>query len=291
MGKIKIFTDSASDIDMKTAEKYNIDVKGFNILIDEKTYIEGKDISAVEFYEKLKNSSDFPKTSQLTFLQFVDFYADYYNQGYTDVIYVSITSTGSATYNNACVASERFYEEYPDAKGKFNIHVIDSKAYSGCYGYPVIKAASKIQKGADISDVLAFINDWLSSVEVFFIPYTLEYIKKSGRLSSAAAFVGELLGLKPVISIIDGISENAEKVRGEKAVIPKLISIAKNRMIPKTPYVLLRGSLDEETQNFEKELIREMGYPPEYICYVGATISCHVGSKLLGIIYKGEKRR
>lgn len=291
MGKIKIFTDSTSDIDRVTAEKYNIDIKGFNIMIDGKSYIEGTDISAEEFYDLLKSSSDFPKTSQITFLQFAEYYAEYYKQGYSDVIYVSISSTGSATYNNACTAIEHFYEEYPEAKEKFHIHVVDSKAYSGCYGYPVIKAASKIQKGADISDILAFINDWISSVEVFFIPYSLEYIKKSGRLSSAAAFVGELMGLKPVISIIDGVSENKEKVRGEKAIIPKLISTAKNRMIPKTPYILLRGSLDAEAEAFEKELIKEIGYAPEYTCYVGATICCHVGSKLLGIIYKGEKRR
>jgi len=291
MSKIKLITDSASDITSDIAEKYGIQVLGFHVTLGDKSYTEGVDLTTDDYYSMLDSSSDFPKTSQITFAEFEDVYKQYYEEGYTDIIYTAISSTGSATINNAKNAIENFYEDVPEAREKIKIHVIDSLAYSGGYGYPVVKAAEKIQKGADVPEILAYINEWLSCVEMHFVPYTLEYVKRSGRLSAAAAFVGELLGLKPVIKIMDGVSYVPEKIRGEKNIISKVIDIAKKNMIPQTPYILLSGSLPEESAQLEKEITKELGYPPEYTVKIGSTISSHVGHKMVGIILKGQKRR
>lgn len=291
MSKIKIITDSASDITQESAKKYNIRVIGFNIMLDGKPYIDDVDFTKDEFYNMLDNSSDFPKTSQITFLQIADIYKEYYEQGYTDIIYCSISSTGSATYNNAVKAAEEFFSEVPEAHSKIKIHVKDTLAYTASYGYPVLQAAIKAQKGYDPDEILAYLDEWISSVELYFVPYTLDYVKRSGRLSAAAAFVGELLGLKPVIQIIDGVSHVNEKIRGEKNIIPKIIEIAKKNMIPKTPYVLLSGSLPEESALLEKEITKALGYPPELTTQIGSTISCHAGHKVVGVVFKGHSRR
>lgn len=291
MSKIKLITDSASDIDRETAQKHNIHVIGFSVSIGGKSYTDGTDFTTDEFYNLLDASHDFPKTSQITPMQFCDVFSSYYQKGYTNLIYVSISSTGSTTINNARKAAEMFYEETPAAKGKIKIDIVDSLNYTACYGYPLLTAATKIKKGQNSEEILAYLNDWFSSVEMYFIPYSLEYVKRSGRLSAAAAFVGELLGLKPIIKLVDGISYVPEKIRGEKNIIPKIIEIAKKNMIPKTPYILLSGSLPEESAQLEKEITKALGYPPEYNQKIGPTITCHAGHKVAGIVLKANKRR
>ncbi|MDO5559060.1 MAG: DegV family protein [Oscillospiraceae bacterium] len=291
MSKIKLITDSASDIDHETAVKNDIHVIGFSVSLGQKSYIDGTDFTTDEFYRMLDSSNDFPKTAQITPMQFVDIYKDYYEKGYTHLIYVSISSTGSATINNAKHAIDMFFDDVPDARDKIKISVVDSLNYTACYGYPLITAASKIKKGQTAEEILAYLDDWFSSVEMYFVPYTLEYVKRSGRLSAAAAFVGELLGLKPVIKMVDGVSYVPEKIRGEKNIIPKIIEIAKKNMVPRTPYILLSGSLPDESAQLEKEITKALGYAPEYNQKIGPTISSHAGHKVVGIILKGSKRR
>lgn len=291
MSRIKIITDSVSDITREVAAEHNIHIIGFNISLDGKQYKDGTDITRDEFYQIMDNSSDFPKTSQLTFIEIGEVFKKYYDEGYSDLIYCAISSTGSATYANALKASEEFFEENPEAKGYFNIYVKDSLGYTAIYGYPVIQAAVKAEKGCEPDEILAFLDDWFSSAELYFVPYTLEYVKRSGRLSAAAAFVGELLGLKPVIKLTDGQSHVPEKIRGEKNIIPKVIEIAKKNMIPQTPYVLIAGSLASESAVLEKEITKALGYPPEFTTQIGPTVACHAGHKVVGIMLKGQSRK
>lgn len=291
MNKIKIMTDSASDIDLKMAKEHDIYVLGFSIVMDGKSYIEGVDFSTEEFYEMMSSSSDFPKTSQVRKEQFYECYKKFFDEGYTDVIYVSISSTGSATYNNSISARDDFYKEFPDAADKMKIHIIDSLNYTAAYGYPLIAASNKVKKGCTAEEIIAYIEEWLACTELHFVSYTLEYVKRSGRLSAGAAFMGELLGLKPVITIIDGNSKVSEKIRGEKNIIPKMTELAIKNMTPKTPYVLLEGSLPDEFAGFRKEMIKTIGYPPKYTIKIGSTIASHAGHKVIGMVIKGQKRR
>ncbi|MBE6853870.1 MAG: DegV family protein [Ruminococcus sp.] len=290
MSKIKILTDSASDIDKKTAEEYGIHVIGFSIVFDGKEYTEGVDFTAEEFYEMMSSSSDFPKTSQIKTEQFTECFEKFFDEGYTDVIYISISSTGSATHGNSVAAKEAFYEKHPEAAEKMNIHIVDSLNYTAAYGYPAIEAANKANRGADADEIIAYLEDWIPCAELHFVAYTLEYVKRSGRLSAAAAFMGELLGLKPIITVTDGVSSVPEKIRGEKNIIPKMIELAKKNMIPQTPYALLEGSLPEESEVFKKEITKAIGYPPERVFKIGSTISCHAGHKVIGFVIKGQKR-
>lgn len=286
MSKIKIITDFASDINLETAKKLDIKVIGFPITLDGKAFREGVDFTTDEFYNLLDNAKEFPSTSQITFLEFVDAYKEVYDQGYSDLIYVSISSTGSNTHNNAHMAVDKFFEEYPEAEGKMKIHIVDSLNYSGAYGYPIAQAALKIKKNLDLDEILSYLEDWFKKVEIYFASYTLKYLKRSGRVSAVAAFAGEVLGLKPIISMAQGKSTVMEKIRGEKNIIPKIIETAKRNMIPHSPYCVLAGSLESETQEMIKEITAKLGYPPEEVYKVGATISCHAGHQIVGIIIK-----
>ena len=157
-------------------------------------------------------------------MEYAEVFKELYKQGYTDVINTTINSQGSATYGNSLMAVDMFFEENPEAKGKINFYNIDGRGYTGGYGYAVIQGAKKARKGMEAKDIVAFMKDWIDNCVIFFAPYTLKYARKSGRIPSAAAFVGEVMGLKPVMRIQDNKIVTETKVRGDKAVIPKILS-------------------------------------------------------------------
>ncbi len=286
----KLLTDSGSDISQSAVEEYGIDVFKFPVIIGGKEYESGVDFTNQEFYEILMKEPKIPTHAQITMIQFSEKFEEVWQAGYENLIYVSINKNGSATYSNAVQAREEFYENHPEARDSFGIYVVDSKTYSIAYGYAVTEAAKKLRRGAGVTEVVAYLEDWFDSNEIYFAPYTLEFVKKSGRVSCAAAFVGELLGLRPIISFIDGEVSIQSKVRGDKAIIPALLKYAKERMIPKTPYIIIRGSLEEEAQKLAKEAEKLFGYPPEEICEAGPVIAINAGPKLAAIVIKGQKK-
>lgn len=290
MSKIRIMTDSASDISPQQSEKYGISMLNFWIVLGEDTFKEHEKYTTKEFYELLEGSEELPHTSQVTVIDYTEAYEKEYSDGVTELVNVVIASIGSNSFNNANMARDEFYEKHPEAEGKMNITVIDSKGYTGAYGFPVIEAAKKIKRGASVAEVTAFLDDWFDSGIIVCTAYTLKYAKKSGRVGCAAAFVGEVLGLRPIITFVDAVSKTVAKVRGDKNVIPQLVDYAVKNMIPGTPYAVLRGNRDDCTDEVLRLMKKITGYAPTEILDVGATISCHLGAQVSGIIIKGMNR-
>ena len=290
MPKIKIMTDSASDITYEQEKEYDIKVMNFKLAVGDKSYVSRQDFDNEKFYEILDNFDGIPVTSQITIFEYTEQFEKYYSEGYTDIINVTINANGSATFSNAVLAAEQFYEEHPDAKDKFHIYNIDSANYTGAYGYPICQAAVKIQKGATAKEAVDFINDWISKVVIYFAPYSLKYAKKSGRIPSAAAFVGEVLGLKPIMRICEGEIKTADKVRGDKAVVPKIEQLTMEEIIPQTPYCIVYGSDESVKDDMVKAMTKRLGYPPDDCFQIGAAISINAGPKVTGVIFKSKKR-
>ena len=216
--KVKLITDSASDITPEDEKKYGIDIMPFDITLGDESLRERVDFTAPEFLEMIDKSEFLPKTSQITEIRFAEKFEHYYNEGYDAVIMVLINSTGSKTYENALLARKNLLEEHPEM-AKMRIEIIDSHCYSLGYGYPVIEAAKKLIAGQSVDNVVAYLTDMFNNCEIYIIGFNLRHMKKSGRINAAAAFLGELMGLKPLISLIDGESEVVKKSRGEKNAI------------------------------------------------------------------------
>jgi DegV family protein with EDD domain len=290
MVSVKIITDSASDIPAEYEAEYEIDIINFPLIVGDQTYYERIDFqNKEEFYERLRQEPKIPSHSQITQLYFEEKFSEVQKEGYQDVIYIAINSKGSNTYNAALMAREQFYQNHPECSD-FHIHIVDSKTYTYAYGYAVVEAAKKVKRGVPVNEVLAFLTDWFNCVEIYATAYTLEFAKKSGRVSSTAAFVGELLGLKPIITFIDGDNAAQEKVRGDKAVVPTLIKKAKARMIPKTPYFILYGDNEDEKNRMVKECEKTFGYPPTEVFQIGATIAINIGPSVIAIVVKGQPK-
>ncbi len=288
--KVRFLTDSACDLPESDALEYGIKVLPIPITVDGRGYLERVDFSNTEFYDILKNSAGIPTTAHITQVTYLEEYEKAAAQGYEAVIVTTISSTGSAMKDAAIMARDLYFEDHPDAK--LEIYVVDSLNYTMSYGYPQIEAAKMVRAGATAKQAAEYLEDYFTRVEILFTPFTLEYAKKSGRIGVAAAFVGEVLGLRPIISIIDGKMNIEDKVRGDKAVIPRMVELVKARKAdPKTPYLLVRGSRDGVGDECAHALTKALGYPPVGVYYIGACIAINSGPEVVGIIYLGKKRR
>ena len=283
MAKIKLITDTASDIPLKQAEELGIEMLSFSIMINGNSYQEQRDLSKEEFYDLMAHSDELPSTSQITAFTFQEVFQKFYEQGYTDLIYVSINALGSATYQNAQQAKQMLYEEIPESKS-MNIHIIDSGSYTITYGYPVLKAAEMVNQGCSVEEIIAYIQHWLNYASAYFIPLTLKYIKKSGRVTAAAAFAGELLGLKPLLRLSQGHISIVEKIRGEKNLAPKLTDRILSVMLPDSPYLVVEGIQSEQADAAVEILTQKLGCPPVIRVKVGSAVAVNSGYDMFGVI-------
>ncbi len=288
MQKIKFITDSACDIPKEYEEKYGIKIMCFPITVGDKSFRD-RDIPIKEYYDLIIKSPELPKHSQLTPFEYAESFSEAYADGCTDIFYISIASKGSNTINSARMGRDQFYEENPDAKDKVNIRILDSGNYTGTYGYPVVQAAIKAENGASADEIEGYLTEWFDAAEVHFGCYTLQFVKKSGRVSSAAGFVGEIMGLRPIIKIKQGVSEVEAKVRGDKAVVPKLADFVCERIIPQSPYVVMEGYDPIYTDELAKELTKRLGYAPEMRFDIGGVIAANCGPKTVAVAFKAKK--
>ena len=196
-----------------------------HITLDGVDYLERVSCTNEEFYDLMRKAKGVPSTAALTPIQFCEKYCEYVDAGYTDVIHVTLNSAGSSTYSNAVMAQNMLREERPEHQMK--IHLVDSHTYSMVFGWYLCEMARKLQNGAELRHVLDEFNDKMNRAEIIIGPYSLRQMKKSGRISAAAAFAGELLGLRPIIRMVDGKTQVESKVRGDDKVVPAMISVCK----------------------------------------------------------------
>ena len=285
-----IVTDSCCDLSKETIEELGITVLPFTLTMGGETFREIFDKSTQEVYDLMASSDEIPKHSQISPLTFEETYKRLYDEGYTDVISVSINSQGSGTYNNSIIGKDDFFENNPEANGKMRIFNIDSKSYTVLYGYPIMEAVKKIRKGASVEEIVAYFDDWFKVSAMYAVPYNLKYARKSGRISAAKAFAGELLGLKPIIEFADGETNTVDKIRGEKNIVPKLVECVEKRMTPQTPYIMLHGRDDTLAKEVEKELIKRTGRKAETYQSIGAVVSANIGPDIVAVLIRRKDK-
>ena len=239
------------------------------------------------FYEMLEAAPDIPTTSQITVYQYGELFEAAFNDGCTDVINTTINSEGSGTYNSACLAAQMFFEGHPDAEGSFRIHNLDGQSYSCGYGYPVVEGARMARDGKAVEEILAFMNDWLENSVVYFVPYTLKYAGKSGRIPSAAAFVGELVESQAHHAHSRYTIVTDDKVRGEKKIIPTVRQGSEGRY-RRSPYVIVCGLNPADGDALERALTDALGYPPAGRTQIGAAIAINAGPRVVGAAFAGK---
>lgn len=290
MQKIKIIVDTPADIPDEDLARLDIDMASVPIAIDGKEYWERTSFSIREFYTVMENAAELPITSRVPAVSFADLYQKNWQNGCTDIIVITINASGSGTHDSARMAVELFFSGTPEAKGKIQIHLVDSRTYAVGYGWPAMQAAEMALQGQSVPAILSYLHDYFDRLEIYLACYTLEYAKKSGRITAAAAFVGDVLGLRPIIAMIDGSTKTVEKVRGDKNVAGKLVEIYKRqRVSADDPVMVVCGSADEYGDELQALLQKELGRNvPLY--HAGASITINAGPRIAAITVLGKKR-
>lgn len=289
MNKIIIMTDSASDISEKEEKEYGIRILPFPVVIGGKSYVSRVDFDNEGFYKLMEENDDLPKTSQITAYQFGEIYKELVDDGYTDIVYVSINKEGSATFANAQMAADEFDEEYPEAAGKAKFYVYDGIGYSGQYGYPVIVAAKMAAEGRSIDEITSYLGSELVTRRIYFGIYGLKYAAKSGRIPSAAALVGDALGVKPIMKIWANEIVTAAKCRGEKKLLARMVDMTEEDMEPGSEYQIVYGNDETVRDDLAARMTERLGYGPSDYFQIGAAVAANSGPKVAGTIFKVKK--
>ena len=276
---VKIMIDSASDISITEAKELGVIMMPMIISFGEQDYNDGVDLLPTEFYEKLIESDVMPKTSQISQYRFEEAFEEYTKNGDTLVV-ITISSKLSGTYNSAKLASENFV-------GK--VFVVDSlSAAIGerllCqYGLRLVDEGLSAQEVANKLDVAK------NKINIIAIVNTLEYLKKGGRISSAVAFAGSMLSIKPVLSVIDGKVELIGKAMGSKKATNHLNRIVEEKGIDfSMPYGVLWAGLDRSVLDkyIKDSAALWQDYTDNIPAYIlGGTIGTHVGPGAVGVAF------
>lgn len=284
---VRIITDSGCDISAATEKEWKdiLVIMPFAVTINGETLLDRVDINAEEFHKILKENEEIPKHSQINQIQFEDKYRELYEDGARTIIVDVIDSHGSQTFSQAQIAAENVKGDLPD----LDIRVVDGRNYSLGYGYPVLEACKKISEGQSVDSVVSYLEDQASHMEALLFGFDLRHMKKSGRISAAASFLGELMGLKPLIILYDEVTQVLKKARGEKAIIDAAVETVAARMIPKTPYSIITTTHPDLEKEFIDKITKKVGYPPEMVEKMGVVVSCNAGPDTIAVFIRGQE--
>lgn len=277
--KTKLICDSLCDIPKEIQDKEYLDIVPLTIIFNDKEYKDGVDISKEEYYEVLKNSKEIPKTSQATYIQFSEVFNKYIEEGYR-ILCINGSSKSSGTYQSAMLARNDMDDKAND------IHIFDTRSLSLGSGQFVIKACELIEKGLQADEIIKELESIRESVMLFFAPKTLDYLKRSGRVSVATAIIGNILSLVPIFSFPNGEANLEEKVRGSKNIAGKLVDIIleKNKGDLSDKIVTIGyGDNFKDFENLEKEVQKRIKAKKVFITRGGACICSHTGPDILAI--------
>lgn len=275
--KIKLIYDSMCDIPEEIVNKEFVEMIPLTINIDGKEYKDGIDFTKEEFYNILNNSNSLPKTSQVTYIDFKEKFEKYTKEGY-DVICITGSSKASGTYQSANLAKA-------DVEG--NIYIFDSLFLSLGSGQYIIKASHLIEEGdLSASEIVEELEKLRASVDLLFVPFTLEYLKQSGRLPSVVSFVGNMLSIKPICSMQDGKNKIVSKVRGTKQIASKLVDMIlelNNGQLEDKIVTIGYGSNEVDFKKLQEEVSKRINAKKVYITRGGSCICSHTGPEILAI--------
>lgn len=278
MSKIKIITDSTSDIPKSIAEKYDIEVLPLTIFFDKDEYRDWIDITPKAFFERMRTSEKLPTTSQVNPNSFKEKY-ELFLKDYDYIISLHLSSDASGTYNSAVIAGKMVSQE--------RITVIDSRNYTYCFGQMVVEAAKMAREEKTKEEIVDRINYLIDNVRTLFVVDTLEYLKKGGRLSATKATIGTLLNLKPILTVENGKIVAIDKARGMKKALRRIVEIMQEQGADLKGQKVKLGHADnlEHLRDFEAAIEEAYGKFEMEEFEIGCVIGVYCGPGTVVIHY------
>lgn len=287
--RIHILSDSTCDLTPAMVSGRHIDIIGMEVTYDGQTKTEFYEIDPREYWRDLTRLPDIPKTAQITPLRFLESFEKAMRAGATHLLAFTISSTGSGTYGSCLVARDLFFEAHGRA---MEIEIIDSRAYSMIYGRTVLNAAKWRDEGRPFSAIVAAARAECDCAEASLLVYSLSHMRKSGRIGGGAAFVGERLGLKPILLCCDGVIDVVKKARGEKKAAEEAVALVRDRIFPahSQEFYIMYGDVPPAEVDRIEALLGE--FRPASVTRVpfGCCVATNTGPEAVAIVYSGRPR-
>jgi DegV family protein with EDD domain len=276
--KVAIVTDSTAYLPKELVELYQIHVVPNVVNWGTKSYRDGVDIGATEFFERLKTDPVQPTTAVSSVGEFRDVYARAAETADT-VLGVHLSAKLSGTFS----AAEQARAMLPDQ----NIQLIDSNATAMALGFVVLAAARAVEAGGSLEEAARAAHKTIPHVGIVFTVETLEYLKRGGRVGGAAAFVGGLLDLKPILELRDGRVEPVERVRTKRKAVERVLEIIAEKTKGKSPIRLatLHAAAPQEAASLLEAAKQRLGAVETILSEVSPTVAVHTGPGTVGLAY------
>ena len=285
-----IITDSAVDLSAEMAQELDLMIIPLTFTMagkDYRNYLDEREMSTKEFYRRIR-AGETATTAQINTMEFTEVFTPVLQSG-TDILYIAFSSGLSGTYNAACLAAQGLREKFPDRK----IFVVDSRAASMGQGLLVYHTVRQKRSGYPIEEAARWVEEHRDSLCHWFTVDDLNHLKRGGRISSAAALFGTMLGIKPVLHVDDdGHLIPVEKVRGRRASLDALLSHMEQTITTPEEQVIFisHGDSLQDAQYVAEQCRSRFGVQDVILHEIGPVIGAHSGPGTIALFFLGTRK-
>lgn len=289
MNKVKIITDSCSDLSGELLTKYDIDYAKMTTVcegVQQEASLLWEYYSPKELYNKIRNGIKVT-TTQVPPEEFTKIFDLYIND--YDIVYIGCSTKQSGSVNTAAVIAKQYKEKYPDS----SIYCIDSLNASIGEGMLAIKAAEMRDEGKSAKEIFDSVSAMRNNVREFITVHTLEYLRRCGRVKATAAFFGNLMGVKPIlISDANGVQTPVKKVKSRKNSFAEIVNLMKENITDsenQTIYLVHADCDPAEIEALKNETLSKIKCKDVLPLYIGPIIGASVGPDAIGLFAFGTE--
>lgn len=276
MEKIKIITDSTCDLPNKLLKELGVEVVPLTVNINAKSYRDGIDINFDDLNNIITKYEDFPTTSQANPDLFKEVYERYLSRGYK-IISIHISGKFSSTCQSALIAK--------DILDTQDIIIYDSLNVSGGLGILVVEAAEMVKNGYKLEEICEKIEEAIPNIRSCVVLNDISNLVMAGRVNKTVGKFANIIGIKPVLGVVDGELTLIGKIRGNKKLVEYLTNFIDNCNLDHNSKIYLLYSQDDAVLEFLKTYIDNKGYK-YYIIHVGCVVGAYCGGRCNGVFIK-----
>lgn len=279
---VRIVTDSTSYLPAADRERYGIAVVTLSVNFGSESYPE-EGLDSAWFYKRMASEAEVPTSSQPSVADLAGAFEAIVAAG-DEVCGIFISSEMSGTYSTAELARNLVLETHPDAR----IELVDSRSNCMQLGFVVLEAARAADAGASLPDVAAAARATIPRTRMLFVPHTLDYLRKGGRIGGASALLGSLLQIRPILTVRDGKTDVFAKVRTKKrALVEMTKTVVEDGQRAGGLAEVIVHHIDDEAEGREfVALLAEATGLQMALQPIGAVVGLHVGPGTACVVYR-----
>ena len=281
MSEVAIITDSVACLTKEQIDKYRIRVVPIKILFEGKVYRNGVDLAPSEAYQLLDKAPDYFSTSPSSPSDYIDIFRELSNQGQS-ILCITVSSKLSTVFNVSCLAKDEIKQQQPQA----TISVMDSMSATASQGLVALAAAQAAAQGNELYGVIKAAEIVRSRVQMFLVLDTIRHAYRTGRIPKIATQVGSMLGVKPLLTISDGLVHLVGLVRTKKRGVERLIKIMRQKVGSQPVHVaVMHTAIPEEAERLKQRVSADFNCPELFITEVSPIIGYSTGRGVIGLAF------